>query len=908
MTQADGGAAATPLLETKLCAPRRRRGVVHRPRLNDRLFQRDRPALVLVSAPAGFGKTTQLAEWFDDAAGEGHKTAWLSLDAGDNDPALFWSYVVAAVRTVAPEVGETALSLLRSSQALESVVASLLNDLAAAAHEVVLVLDDYHAIESAELHKAMAYLVEHLPPQVQLVLASRADPPLPLARLRARGELLEIRAADLRFTADEATAYFNEAMGLELTAGDVGALEGRTEGWIAALQLAALSMQGRDDVAGFIEGFTGDDRFVVDYLAEEVLERQSDDVRGFLLETAVLHRLTGALCDAVTGGSGGKATLEMLERANLFLVPLDDRRAWYRYHHLFADVLRARLLDEQGDRIQELHRRASVWYDENGDRAEAIRHALAGQDFDRAAQLIELAAPMMRQTRQEATLRRWLAALPEELFAARPVLSIALVGARMATGDATGVESLVQSVERWLEPPVADPNGPPATANQPTAPAAAIVFDEDEYARLPAQVAVYRAGLALLGGDIPGTLAHAQRVLTLVEPSDHLRHGSAAALLGLAHWAVGDLEAARSRYAEAVECFVAAGFISDRLGCSLALADIQVALGRLGDAKRTLEAGLHHAGDRAALRGTADMHVGLSALLLERNELDEAARHLRTSADLGEHAGLPQSDYRWRVAMARLRRVRGDLDGAVVLLDEAALVYNTDFSPAVQPIAALKARVQLVHGDVVSALRWAADAGLTAEDDLSYVHEFEHITLARVLLARHADEAIPLLDRLLAAAEEGQRGGSVIEILVLLALAHQARGDLQASAKALEQALVRAEPEGYVRVFADETPGLTTALRTASGRGAASQHARRVLAAASPGIPVAAARSGRVDELSSRELDVLHLLRSDLSGPDIARELLVSLNTMRTHTKSIYTKLGVNNRREAVRRAAELGL
>ncbi len=534
MSTAEFAMSAAPLLETKLHVPRRRRGVVRRPRLNSRLVGRDLPALTLVSAPAGFGKTTLLVEWFADSTDNEASTAWLSLDASDNDPAQFCSYLVAAVQMIAPEVGETALSVLRSSpSAVETAVAMLLNDLESIAESVVVVLDDYHVIESAELHDAMAFLLEHLPPHVHLVLATRADPRLPLASLRARGELLEIRAADLRFTPEEAATYFSDVMGLQLTADEVGALEARTEGWIAALQLAALSMQGREDIGGFIASFTGDDRFVVDYLVEEVLERQTEDVRSFLLQTCILSRLTGSVCDAVTGGSDGKAMLEVLDRANLFLVPLDDRRVWYRYHHLFADVLRARLLGEHPDHVPELHRRASVWYEANGDRSEAIGHAMAAEDFEQAARLIELNAPTMRQSRQESTLRRWLEGLPGELFDARPVLSTLLVGARMATGDSTGVEPLLESAERWLD-------------DQRDRALRPIVFDEDEFARLPAQVAMYRAALALLAGDIASTVAHASRVFELAEPSDHLRQGGAAALTGLAHWATGDLEAART--------------------------------------------------------------------------------------------------------------------------------------------------------------------------------------------------------------------------------------------------------------------------------------------------------------------------------------------------------------------------
>src|SRR5665811_466735 len=455
---------AGPLLETKFHVPRGRRGLVARPTLRERLSRGAESALTLVSAPAGFGKTTLLTKWLGGAAADGRSAAWLSLDRRDNDPALFWSYLVAALQAASPEVGAGALSLLQSPQApIEAVLATLLNDLSVVSNDVVLVLDDYHVIDSRDVQDGMTFLLEHLPPQIHLVIASRADPALPLPRLRARGELVEIRSADLRFTPDEAAEYLNQKMGLALTAQDVAALEGRTEGWIAALQLAALSMQGRDDIAGFIAGFAGDDRYIVDYLVEEVLARQPESIRSFLLKTSILSRLTGPLCDAVTGQDGGKAMLEALDRGNLFLVQLDDRRRWYRYQHLFGDVLRARLHDEQPDRVHELHARASDWYERNGDRSEAIRHALAAEDFERAADLVELAIPAMRRSRQEATLRRWIEALPGEVVQVRPVLIVGYAGALLLGGELEGVEARLEDAERWLDAPTGTHLGPEAS-------------------------------------------------------------------------------------------------------------------------------------------------------------------------------------------------------------------------------------------------------------------------------------------------------------------------------------------------------------------------------------------------------------------------------------------------------------
>src|SRR5664279_2690495 len=501
---------ASPLLETKLHVPRRRRGLVARTRLNERLRRAAESTLTLVSAPAGFGKTTLLAEWLAAAPADGRCAAWLSLDQRDNDPALFWTYLITALRTAAPGVGAGALSLLQSPQPpIEVVLASLVNDLHATPNDVVLVLDDYHVIDSRDVQDGMAFLLDHLPPQIHLVIAGRADPTLPLARLRGRGELVEIRAADLRFTPDEAAAYLNEVMGLVLTAREVAALEGRTEGWIAALQLAALSMQGRDDVTAFIAGFTGDDRYIVDYLADEVLHRQPEHVRQFLLQTSILGRLTGPLCDAVTGHEGGTAMLEALDRGNLFLVSLDDRRRWYRYHQLFADVLRTRLFDEQPAWVPDLHRRASDWYEHNGDRSEAIRHALAGEDFDRAASLIELAVPALRQGHQEVTALRWLRALPDEVIGRRPVLSVAYAWALLSIGELEDVERRLGDGERWLTAPHGVPDE--AGAGRPEM----VVVDRREFSLLAALIAVYRAVLAQIRGDVATTVRHAREALNL---------------------------------------------------------------------------------------------------------------------------------------------------------------------------------------------------------------------------------------------------------------------------------------------------------------------------------------------------------------------------------------------------------
>lgn len=905
-------------LDTKVHLPKRRRGWVARPRLSERLGGDVDAALTLVSAPPGFGKTTLLADWLAVPTVGGRTVAWLSLDHRDNDPAVFWTYLIAALRTASPGVGADALSILQSPQPpIEAVLSSLLNDLNSLSNDVVLVLDDYHVIDTREVHDGLAFLLEHLPEQLHLVIAARADPPLPLARLRGRGDLVEIRSADLRFTPDEAAAYLNQAMGLALTATDVAALQGRTEGWIAALQLAALSMKGRADVTAFIADFAGDDRYIVDYLAEEVLNRQPEDVKRFLMQTSILERLSGPLCDAVTGQDGGKVTLAALERGNLFLIPLDDRRRWYRYHQLFADVLRSHLLDVQPESVADLHRRASGWFEQAGEPAEAIRHALAAGDYHRAADLAEVAIPAMGRTRQESAVLGWLEALPEEVVRVRPVLIIGFAGALLQGGRVDGIAARLRDAERLLD----EAKGVRAGAGAPST--EVVVVDDAQFRALPGMIELYWAALALLGGDVPGTVEHAKRAREFSAPDDPLCRTAAAGLSGLAFWSSGDLDAGHAAYAECVAGLYRGGYIADTFGCAVALADIRLTQGRLGEALRTYEQGLQRGAEQGGpvLRGTADMYVGMSEVARERGDLPAAAAHLLRSQELGEDTGLPQNPYRWRVAMARIRQARGDLDGALDLLDEAERVYNGDFFPNVRPVPAVRARVWVVQGAVDHALRWAAERRLTPDDDLSYLREFEHITLARVLLAQSAadrtettiKQATQLLGRLLQAAEAGARTGSVIEILVLQALAHQRLEEIPAALASLHLALGLAEPEGHVRVFVHEGPAMATLLRAAAKQGMNTGYARQLLVETTETVehrtgPSAPAGQGLVAPLSERELDVLRLLGTDLDGPGIARRLIVSLNTVRTHTKSIYAKLGVNNRRSAVRRAQELHL
>lgn len=928
-----------PLLATKLYIPPPRPKVVRRPHLIEQLNVGLHGQLTLISAPAGFGKTTLVSAWLnqrEEAEETPHppssslhpsKVAWLSLDEGDSDLTRFLTYLVAALQTLAPQIGAGVLGLLQSPQppqdpsAREAMLTALLNEITTISDGFVLVLDDYHRIDDTAVDQSLAFLLDHLPPQMHVVITTREDPQLPLARYRARGQMTELRAADLRFTPAEAAAFLNQVMGLDLSAEEVTVLEERTEGWIAGLQLAALSMRGRADVAHFVKAFTGDNRYIVDYLVEEVLRRQPERVRSFLLQTAILDRLSGSLCDAVTEHKDSMALLDVLERSNLFVVPLDDNRHWFRYHHLFADVLAAHALQEQPAQIPILHQRASNWYEQHGLRADAIRHALAAQAFGRAADLIERAWPDMDGRFQTATWLGWARSLPYEVVRIRPVLSAAYGWAFLNSGALEAAETHLLDAERWLD----------------TGLESAVIVDEEQFRNLPASIATARAYQSQARGDIPNSVKYGQQALDLLPVEDHLRRGPAAALLALAQWASGDLEAAYQTLAEAMANFQKVGNLHFAISGTYGLGDIRTVQGRLHDAikvyTQVLQLALaQHQGAQPLLRGTADLYLGLSELYREQGDRDAAIWNLQYGEKLGDQAALPDWRYRLCRTQARFKETAGDLAGALDLLNEAERHYRRTPVPAVRPLPAMRVRVWVAQGRLHEARRWVQEHSLSVDDELSFLREFEHITLARVLLAEYARDpasstirdAMNLLDRLQQAAEAGGRMGSVIEIGVLQALAHQAQGNRAAALVALEHALRLAEPEGYVRIFVDEGAPLAHLLSAAAVQGIMPDYIGKLLAAFVPveavaqsqpeltpdkvDLPSAALAQPLIEPLSERELEVLRLLATELNGPEIARQLMVSLNTVRTHTKNIFNKLGVNSRRAAIRRATELRL
>jgi LuxR family transcriptional regulator, maltose regulon positive regulatory protein len=875
--------------------------------------------LTLISASAGFGKTTLVSEWI---ACCGRPVAWLSLDEGDNDTTRFLTYLVAALQTIAPskvaaKLGAGVLGVLRSPQppSAESILTALINEITTIPDNFIFVLDDYHIIDSKPVDNAIAFLLEHLPPQMHLVITTREDPQFPLARLRARSQLTELRAADLRFTPIEAAEFLNQAMSLQLSLEDIAALETRTEGWITGLQLAALalhgslSMQGHPDTSRFIQSFTGSHRFVLDYLVEEVLQRQPEHIRKFLLRTAILERLSGSLCDAVAGQKNGRGILETLERGNLFIVPLDDQHQWYRYHHLFNEVLLSHALEEQPSQIPLLHKRASAWYEQNNLPAEAIRHGLAARDFERAAGLIEKMYPAMDASFQYAAWLGWVRKLPDEVVRARPVLSVDYARALSDSGEFESSMSWLQNAEQRL-------GG--STEGM-------VVADESQFRILPAMIALARSYHTQVQGDIEGTVKYAQRALELSPKEDHdiHVHAMATVTLGMAYWSRGDLNGAERALSVWINYCQKVGNIIFALATGGYLAEIIAAQGRLREAESTYKQSIQLASTHDQVRHvTANLYLGLGLLYHEQGEQQSAAQYLNKSGELGEQA-LIDWPYRWRLAQARVKEAEGDLKTALDLLDEAKRLYVRSTVPDFRPIDALKARVYLRQGRLSEALAWARERGLSVDDDLSYLDEFEHITLARVLIAQYqsdpaagsAHEAIALLERLLQAAEEVRRMGSVIEILVVQALAFQTQGNASQALASLERAFALAEPEGYVRIFVDEGEPMRSLIEKKSR----DQDKRfpgyvdKLLAAFARPMAVPQPRTSDlqsiiIEPLSERELEVLRLLVTELSGPEIARELIVSLNTLRTHTKNIFNKLGVNNRRAAVRRAEELDL
>jgi LuxR family maltose regulon positive regulatory protein len=912
-----GAAASGPdvLLATKLHLPRPPAGFVPRPRLVEALSEGLARGLVLVCAPAGFGKTALLAEWVQDSR---FLVAWLCLDAGDGDPARFWRYVVAALDRARAGLAERVGPLLGppSPRSFEGLVTALINELAAqpGADEVVLVLDDYHLVDSAPVHASMAFLLEYLPPALHLVLTSRADPPLPLARLRARSQLAELRTADLRFTGQEAAALLAEAAGAGLPEAAVAALVDRTEGWAAGLKLAGLSLRGQPDAAAFVAAFSGSHRFVLDYLTDEVLAGQPAQVREFLLDTSVLDRLSGELCDAVTGRTDSQAMLEQVEQAGLFLVPLDEVRGWWRYHHLFADLLRARLQHDQPDRILALHHNAAAWSDEHGLADDAIRHALAAGDAAWAAGLIERHVDALLFHNEQATLQRRLETLPVQLLRSRPRLLLVQTWIAQWAGEVEAAEPLLDAAEYAFA-------NAPDEAFEPSVGRAASLL-----ANVPAAIALARAYLAHLRGDAEGTAVFAARARAEIGEGEWMLDSRIRWHMALADWLRGALAESEHAFTSVIARWRAAGDPGLAVPTCHLLGQVQRAQGRLDAALDTYR----RAREIATLPGGLVLpvagigYVGLAEIAYQRNELDAALSQVTDGIARCRQILYTPPLVTGLATLAWIRQAQGDAGGALEAMGEAERAAP---GPAVtgllNPVPAQRARLMLAQGDIDAAARWTRQAGLSPDDAPGYPRESACLVLARVLLAQGRPRlALVLLERLLATAVSQGRTGSIIEIQALRALALAARGDQVAALDVLAEALTLARPQGYVRVFADEGAPMRALLtqlavhrdQQPTARGITPGYlagllcASRPVPAAPPPAHMAATAPGLVEPLTDRETDVLRLIAAGKSNQRIAHELVITLDTVKKHVSHILSKLGAVNRTEAVTRARERGV
>jgi LuxR family transcriptional regulator, maltose regulon positive regulatory protein len=895
------------LLSTKLYIPPSRPKLVNRPRLIQQLSEdlQQVRGVTLISAPAGFGKTTLLSEWVHslrwDSGNESkiaHPVAWLSLDEGDNDPARFLAYLVSALQGISPPLGERILAVLQAPQPppTESILTSLLNEITSLPEDFLLILDDYHVIDAKTVDQALTFLLEHLPPQMHLVISTREDPPLPLARLRARDQLTELRAADLRFTHAEAAEFLNRVMGLKLSAEDIAALEIRTEGWIAGLQLAALSMQGQTDMTGFIQSFTGSHHFVMDYLLEEVLQRQPERIQTFLLHTSILHRLCGPLCDAVlldpSGSGSGQETLEYLERANLFLIPLDNQRHWYRYHHLFTDLLRQRLsqsiASSAGDResrLNELHLRASQWYEENGLDIEAFQHAAAANDLGRAARLVEEKGLPLHSTSAMAPVLKWLGALPAKVLESRPSLWVTHAALLLATGQTAGVEEKLQAAEVAL------------------APLMQVTPLDEKIQFLIGQMAAVRSTLALTRYDVEGMLAQSERALEYLPPGHAVVRCTALWTMGFACYLLRDFARCKRAYLEAISISQEAGTLFTTILATIGLGNVQEAENQLHEAAGTYRRVLQMAGDQPQ-QIVHDAHLGLARLLYEWNDLDSAERHGEQALQLArQYESHIDRFVICEIFLTRLKLARGDVDGAASLLAKTEQsVRQQNFVYRIPEVADAQVLLLLRQGNVAGAAQLVQGLGLP-------------VSQARVYLAQgDASAALAVLEPWLQQAESTGWENERLKTMALQAVVHRANGEIDKAIRMLGDALILAEPEGFIRTFVDEGLPMVSLLSEVAAHGIMTTYASKLLAAFEVEKQKMDAQSSLpsvqplIEPLSQRELEVLQLIAQGLSNDEIGKRLFLALDTVKGHNRRIYDKLQVQRRTEAVARARELGL
>ncbi len=906
-----------PLLQTKLYIPSirpdpavsPRTSLVPRPRLIQQLNEGLPRKLTLLSAPAGFGKTTLISSWLEQL---NLPVAWLSLDKDDNDFARFWTYLIAALQTIWPEVGTGMLAMLQSSPLPPShtLLTLLLNDLTAVPEKYILVLDDYHTIETETIDQALTYFIDHLPPRMHLVMTTRADPNLPLSRLRANGQLNELRSADLRFTPAETAQFLEQMTGLSLTAAEVDALDRRIEGWIAGLQMAALSLGQREAVtiARFIQEFSGSHRYIMDYLVDEVLQHQPAEVQTFLLYTSILDQLCGPLCEAIfrrgeapargrdlappplaPDASKAQELLSYLEHANLFITPLDDQQHWYRYHPLFADLLRQRLQQTYPGQVATLHLSASQWYEQAGLTGPAVQHALAAQAFGRAATLVEQVAPAMIQRSELVRLLTWLNILPDDEVQARPLLALYYGWGLFLSGQIKQAATRLEAIEAMLA--------------------------ADEAMRTPevqAHTAAMRAYLLRETGDFAATIDLSRQALAHLPEQDTLLRAMVNLNLAIAHYLLGEFEPASQLLIETITTGQTAQLMANTLSAIYLKSQLLRAWGSLQQALQLCQEGLALVTGRGwhDFPAAGFLYVAFGDLLRERNELTTAMEYLEKGINLGQAGGHPHILIIGNVWLAWLHQTQGDVTGSQKAIQAALqLVHEhqvTRFWP-IPPAACYQARLWIAHGNLTAASRWAQESGLNpADTPVTYLYEVDYLTLARLLIARgNLEAAETLLFRLHRAAASAERNGSLIEILILQAITFAAQKRSEEALSALEQALSLAEPEGFVRIFLDEGAPMAELLRRAVAQGLHGPYALHLLKAWDETVT---SPQPLIEPLSERELDVLRRVAAGYSNQEIAQELVVAVSTVKRHISNIHGKLGVGSRTQAVARARELGL
>ncbi len=900
------------LLTTKLVVPPVRSSLVERQRLIKRLDAGLSGKLILVMGPAGFGKTTLLSNWLHSCS---FPTTWLSLDAGDNDPIRFWTYVIAALQKLQAGIAEHVLTMLPSVQtrSIETIMTAFINALATLPGNVVLVLDDYHVIDAQPIHDAITFLLDYMPPQFHLVLVSRSEPPLPLARLRARCHMVELTANDLRFSRDEAEIFFHNVMNLKLSDEDITVLALRTEGWIAGLHLVSIALQGRQNVSQFVNEFQGNHRYILDYLASEVLQRQSQHIQGFLLQTSILDRFNGSLCDAVTEQKNSQAVIEQLEQANLFLVGLDDKRYWYRYHHLFVEFLYERLCRTLPDRLQVLHHRAAQWHIRHGLITEAIRHALAASEFSLAAYLIQKMAQTMLMRREVTTLLGWLAALPDTIVQDAPHLSLVYAWALIHANQLEAVEQQLQNAESALE-----------TGKV-----------RGEVPSMRGEIAAIRARVAAFSGDSSRTIELSQHALALLpEKVVHIR-GEVALNLGIAYISNGNTISASQAFIQAKDISEAAGNLRTAMLAVRYLALVQVDQGLLYQAAEMYRQGLNvaHSAGETMLPPLGFMHVGLGELLYEWNKLGEATAHLEEAIERGQRGGDVKIWLMAYLLLAKVQHALGDRDGVNSILERVErMVRQTNFTRARMWLETDRALIEVANGNIASAANWVQMCGLDVDAEPTFALEYDYFILARMLLALgKTEKAVRIASQLLRMAEAKERIGVMISNLSLLAAAYEAANNSKQAMRVLGRALALAEREGYIRTFVNMGAPMECLLKKMRKAYLTRQQSGNIQAwtfsldyidtlliafGNTQGVLINETEivhntqllQPLLESLSEREQEVLQLLAAGQSNREIAQRLIVGLNTVKTHVKSIYAKLDVHSRTQALVRAQALRL